>query len=96
MHVTILGTRYRVRFTWLKHDDGDCDPPGAPGKEIRVCTGIGEKKTLEVLIHEALHAADWHKDEDWVKQVAADIARILWRLGYRKSGDKNMDNHRPK
>lgn len=84
--VTILGKRYRLIFTgrMLKQAHGSCDSPKQKGKEIRIKRGLSEKRTLEVVIHEALHAADWHKDEEWVEGVADDIARILWRLGYRR------------
>jgi hypothetical protein len=85
MHVTILGKRYKVRFTWLKENAGDCDDPTRPRKEIRICTGLGEQKELETVLHEVLHAADWHKTEEWVEQVARDQTRLLWRLGYRKT-----------
>jgi len=42
------------------------------------------KTTLEVLIHEALHAANWDLDEAAVQETAEDIAKILWKLGYRR------------
>ena len=86
MHVTILGKRWKLRFTKLpRRTDGECDSPDDTGKEIRIRKTLGEADTLETIIHEALHAADWHKDEAWVEQVAADVARILWKLGYRRN-----------
>lgn len=84
LHVTILGKRYRLRFARLRTKDGDCSDPGRPGHEIRIRTGVSEKRELEVLIHEVLHAADWWKDERWVEEVGRDLARLLWRLGYRR------------
>lgn len=84
MHVTILGKRYRLEFTRLRGKDGDCDDPRTKGKTLRIHKGLSEKDTLETVIHEALHAADWHKDEPWVDHVSRDIARILWRLGWRR------------
>ena len=44
-------------------------------------TGLDE---LDTIIHEINHAADWSKKEEWVLQLSTDIARILWRAGYRK------------
>lgn len=38
---------------------------------------------LDALIHESLHAADWTKEEEWVNDTAAGIAKLLWDLGYR-------------
>jgi hypothetical protein len=34
-----------------------------------------------------LHAADFDKKEEWIKTVAADIARVVLKLGYRGPGD---------
>lgn len=67
--------------------DGDCDPPSKPGKSIRIRAGLRGVHRLEVEIHELLHAADWSKDEAWVEATAHDLARILWRLGYRLHKD---------
>lgn len=93
MHVKILGKRYRLRFKKLSSGVlGECDDPMKSGKEIRIAQGIGEKETLDVIIHEALHAADWHKGEPWVEEVATDLARLLWRLGYRRKGSEDLDN----
>lgn len=38
---------------------------------------------LETVIHEALHACSWKAKEENVTISAKDIARFLWRLGYR-------------
>lgn len=84
--VTILGKRYRLIFDHrlARADDGDCDDPREPGKTIRIRKKLSPIRELEITLHETLHAADWHKDEAWVEQVAHDVARILWRLGYRR------------
>lgn len=85
MRVTILKKRWTLRFTRLpKGTDGECDPPETTGKEIRIQQPLDEKNQLETVIHEALHASDWHRSEEWVEEVARDLARILWRLGYRR------------
>lgn len=44
----------------------------------------GSRQELDTLIHELLHVADWDKDEDWINNVGYDLARTLWRLGWRK------------
>ena len=41
---------------------------------------------LETAIHESLHACNWHAKEELVEVTAKDIARFLWRLGYRVQG----------
>jgi len=85
MQITLLGKRWRLAFCSNLKDDGDCDAPETPNKTIRIKQGLDPKDELETLIHEMLHATDWHKDEkDWIEPVARDIARVLWRLGYRK------------
>ena len=47
------------------------------GRELNTRAG------LETAIHEALHACNWHTREELVEVSAKDIARFLWRLGYR-------------
>lgn len=42
------------------------------------------KAGLETAIHEALHACSWKSSEEKVAQTAKDIARFLWRLGFRR------------
>lgn len=89
MWVTILGKRYRFTFTrrLARRTAGECDHPEAPPpRRIRVSPDLDEEEKLTIIIHEILHAADWSKEEWWVEQAATDIARILWRLGYRRPG----------
>jgi hypothetical protein len=62
---------------------GDCDSPETPGKEVRVSSALRGEERLEVVIHELIHASGWHIDESYAEQFAADVARVLWRLGYR-------------
>lgn len=82
---TNLKGRKKARDTGLdKEDRGDCDHPGAKNKKIRIADDLPPQEELEVTIHEALHACDWYKDEEWIETTADDIARLLWRLGYRR------------
>lgn len=53
---------------------------------VAVSSDLEGEELLEVIIHEALHAAfpDLSDDADGpVETTAADLARLLWRLGYR-------------
>ncbi len=85
IQVTIRGRRRVFRFTKLPGGTaGECDDPAAPGKQIWISKGLGEACTLEAIVHEALHAADREKREEWDEQVARDIARLPWRLGHRR------------
>lgn len=43
-----------------------------------------ERAALEVMVHEALHLADWKMTERKVKFRARYIAEVLWAQGYRK------------
>ena len=90
MHITILGKRWRIEwFRWKRGGKavGWCDPPTAKNKAIRIAENQSEFEQLDTLIHEMMHAADWHKKEEWISQVGTDIARALWRLGYRRKHD---------
>lgn len=87
MRITILAKRWLLRFVEgreIPGKRGDCDPPETPNKSIRVWRELTGEERLEVVIHEILHASDWHKDEDsWIAPLAKDLARVLWKLGYR-------------
>lgn len=87
MQVTICRKRWSLIFTrnLSKANHGECDHPTKKGKEIRVREGIREQSTLETLIHEMLHAANWSLDEEFVTDSARDISRVLWKLGYRRT-----------
>lgn len=63
--------------------EGYCDSPhgGRPGIHT---TKSGTCQGLETLIHESLHAENWAKGEMVVTRTAKEIARFLWRLGYRR------------
>lgn len=87
MKVKILGKIWHLVFQNLgpkSQSWGFCDAPNIKNKKIIVHSKIKDLDRLTTIIHECLHAADWHKDEEWVEVVSADLARILWRLNYRE------------
>lgn len=93
MHLTILGRRWR--FEWFRRRRngpvwGECDPPDAPGKTIRVAYNQPEKELLDTVIHEVMHAADWHRTEEWVGEFGTDLSNALWRLGYRRVAEHDQ------
>lgn len=91
MRVKILNRCWDLVFkAGLPKDcDGECDPPTRPGKQIRVRVSLRGEARLSTLIHEALHAFAFdHLDESVVDKFGNDLARILWRLGYRGPEDK--------
>ena len=67
-----------------KTDDGLTEGPWLKKKRIFIRHGLrAEKRTLETVIHEFVHAADWSKDEVWVSQFGHDMANYLYTLGWR-------------
>jgi hypothetical protein len=85
MRVTILGKRWNLRFAALKHNWGDCDPPEAAGKEIRIAHGHeDDRDLLNTCLHECLHCAFPDTKEETINQLANDLERILWRLGWKR------------
>jgi len=84
MRIKLLGKVWTLIRKPLVAADGYCDHPQTNGKKIIVDSRLRGERELEVLIHEFMHAADWTKDESWIEPVAEDVARALWRLGYRR------------
>jgi len=86
--VTILDKRWELIFVPASElpskTDGECDAPDSPRKKIRIYDKLSDERTLTILIHEMLHAADWHKDESWVEKVAEQIARAATRIGFKR------------
>ena len=63
--------------------DGITDVPRSTILSLVICTDLETKRGLETAIHESMHACNYMKREESVKQAAKDIARFLWRLGFR-------------
>jgi len=85
MQVTLCGKRWTLRRVVLHNNLGECDGPHIRNKEIRVDRRLKNQDELEVFVHEAMHAIDWKLDEEHVGKASADLARMLWKLGYRKT-----------
>ena len=89
MYVTIMGKRYRLLLVapskMPRDASGTCNAPHDTSKTIKIENGLPEQDSLRVAIHEIWHAADWHKDEAYIDRASTDMARILWRLGWRKN-----------
>ena len=76
----MIGNRkWRVRVCRLVKDDGDCDPPETRKKVIRIASEVvnDPQRYATVLIHEIIHAFDWHRCEDSVEELAESITRGL-------------------
>lgn len=80
---TFNGVKYKLE--WVKFEDfGECDPPDSENPTIKIDLRQGEKELLNSLIHEGLHAVKWNLHEKTVRKMADDLAKFLWRLGYRR------------
>ena len=89
---TFRGKQYRILLDVPREtlgDDrvGDTDAPRFAKRELRILKGAKDLMLLDTLIHESLHACAWDLDEEAVGETATDIARLLWRLGYRRKGE---------
>jgi hypothetical protein len=76
---TFNGRKYKITIGKM---DGLCDTYNKE-RELVVMADLETKAGLETAIHESLHACSWPASEDTVTVTASDIARFLWRLGYR-------------
>lgn len=83
LFAVIMGKRWRVCFTPLRSELGFCESPDTPNKRLVIDSRLTGEERLEVIIHEAKHAGGWYRSEEFVEQEASDLARLLWRLGYR-------------
>lgn len=78
MRVKVLGKYWDMIFGGTAPDeDGRCDAPDIPKRKIRLRRGLRGDVLLETVIHEVVHAAAFHVDEEYVSEFAADLTRIL-------------------
>lgn len=84
--IWLRNKRYKVTKTLnLPRDSwGICTDPSFTKREIKIHKALKGAKEFEILIHEMLHACFWDIDENVIKEVGKDIAKGLWKMGYRK------------
>ena len=63
---------------------GICEAPHVPGKAMDIPVHGGTQEDLCTIPHEGLHACLWDLDEEAVHETSCALARLLWRLGWRK------------
>jgi hypothetical protein len=86
MQVTIRGKRWELLFKKLPGGDvGQCQSPSSLNKKIIIDPSQSELDILGTTVHELMHAAYWDLDEEAIDSSSMDIARVLWRLGYRRN-----------
>jgi hypothetical protein len=80
-HVMLNGKRWRFEYAKLTSKDGDCDPPTAANKTIRIDRNLRRYPAahLEALIHEGLHACCPDMAENAVDAIARDLSRLVYR-----------------
>jgi hypothetical protein len=89
MRVRLGGKYWTLRFSPNLHDFGDMVDPGrAAGRVLRVATWQSEEERLDTTLHEAIHACRQELDEKAVTDLANDLSRLLWRLGYRRQSSQ--------
>lgn len=84
------GKRYRVLHlppSKIKDALGKCSPPYKTGKTLKFDNTLKDLLQLEIYIHEALHAEYWDLDEEAIADAAYDLAKFLWKLGYRLNAE---------
>ena len=69
--------------------DGWCDQYACNVRAIQLLVPLNTQKGLITALHEMLHASNWTKSEQDVDRVSTEIGRLLWRLGYRCSGEED-------
>ena len=83
MRVRLRDKYFRLDFERLPPNaDGLCD---FHGRSIKVRKSLRGERQLEVIIHELLHGCHWDLDEVAITETAEELARVLYRLGYRKT-----------
>ena len=77
--VTVMGQQAELAFAKLgrQRARGLCDAPGDKPRRIWIDPRLEGKELAEVVIHECVHLACWYLTEDFVEQLAADIADVL-------------------
>lgn len=91
MKVKLAGKQYEIVFRRsidACESRGQCDSPKLKNPKVYIQEGQTELDELDTLIHEMIHACshEWLA-EDWVNKTATDVARALYKLGWRKRVD---------
>ncbi len=88
MRVRLGGHPFTVRMSPGLKDHGSCEithtKTGKVRRVIRLASWNGPRAMLGTAVHEAIHASRPDMTEAEVRALEADVARLLWSLGYRR------------
>ena len=59
--------------------------------ELYIASNLTPRRSLEVAVHEALHAEEPGLTEAQVDRISKSLGRFLWRLGYRLGGNDGRE-----
>jgi len=83
---------YRRVVPFMDDSDDGCCRKWGNGYIVSIRPGLGEKRELEIAIHELLHAADWFKDEEWIEETAQNLADALNAMGWTRAKNEQVSN----
>lgn len=84
---TFRGKRWYMLKRKPYNADGICHHPKTVHRGMWIPQEGKTVENLDTILHEGIHACHFDLDEDSVKETARDVARLLWRLGWRKCID---------
>jgi len=86
MHISVILRKRRwgiVNLRGIPRDSlGKCD---YAKRKLRIPYEGDTRDELDVILHESVHACMPYLHEDEVNESATDLARLLWKLGWRKT-----------
>lgn len=88
MRVRLGGHPFTIRVSAALKDHGSCEVTntrtGKVRRVIRLASWNSPRCMLGTAIHEAIHASRPDMTEAEVRALEADVARLLWAMGYRR------------
>lgn len=85
MRVKLGGKWWTLRVNGNLKDYGRMNDPGrAAGRVIHLASWQSEEELLDTVLHELIHCCRPELEETTVTEMAREMARVAWRLGYRR------------
>lgn len=61
----------------------DCPYGNDAVPTMRIFGDLNTRPGMETVIHETLHVLRWAESEGVIAKTAEELAKFMWRLGYR-------------